>query len=151
MSLRPLSASTPRASIWPPPQAEAWPTPSQDADQPAATTRQVVGQLASSTHETPSLRECDEQDQQQENEPHVHTAAADAHGRCRYKSHLSLSQQPLVGHKVRPVIAKDSPKRSGTKGIKSVSDPWSESKSHIPRAGRSTKDLKTRAVILLHR
>ena len=37
------------------------------------------------------------------------------------KSHLSLSQQPLVGHKVRPAIAKDSPKRPGTKGIKSVS------------------------------
>ena len=35
------------------------------------------------------------------------------------KSHLSLSQQPLVGHKVRPAIAKDSPKRPGTKEIKS--------------------------------
>ena len=29
------------------------------------------------------------------------------------KSQLSLSQQPLVGHKVRPAIAKDSPKRPG--------------------------------------
>ena len=37
------------------------------------------------------------------------------------KSHLSLSQQPLVGHKVRPAIAKDSLKRPGTKGIKSLS------------------------------
>ena len=37
------------------------------------------------------------------------------------KSHLSLSQQPLVGHKVQPAIAKDSPKRPGTKGIKSPS------------------------------
>ena len=37
------------------------------------------------------------------------------------KSHLSLSQQPLVGHKIRPAIAKDSTKRPGTKGIKSPS------------------------------
>ena len=37
------------------------------------------------------------------------------------KSHLSLSQQPLVGHKVRPAIAKDSLKRPGPKGIKSPS------------------------------
>ena len=35
------------------------------------------------------------------------------------KSHLSLSQQPLIGQKVRPAIAKDSPKRPGTTGIKS--------------------------------
>ena len=34
-------------------------------------------------HQTPSLRESGEQDQRQENEPHVHTAAADAHGLCR--------------------------------------------------------------------
>ena len=33
------------------------------------------------------------------------------------KSHLSLSQQPLVGHKVQSAIAKDSPKRPRTKGI----------------------------------
>ena len=38
-----------------------------------------------------------------------------------YKSHLSLSQEPLLGHKVRPAIAKDSPKRPGPKGIKSLS------------------------------
>ena len=37
------------------------------------------------------------------------------------KSHLSLSQQPLVGHKVSPAIAKDSLKRPGTKEIKSPS------------------------------
>ena len=37
------------------------------------------------------------------------------------KSHLNLSQQPLIGHKVRPAIAKDSPKTPGTKGIKSPS------------------------------
>ena len=37
------------------------------------------------------------------------------------KSHLSLSQEPLIRHKVRPAIAKDSPKRPGTKGIKSPS------------------------------
>ena len=37
------------------------------------------------------------------------------------KSHLSLSQQPLIGHKVRPTKAKDSPKRPRTEGIKSLS------------------------------
>jgi len=37
------------------------------------------------------------------------------------KYNLSLSQQPLIGHKVRRAIAKDSPKRPGTKGIKSPS------------------------------
>ena len=37
------------------------------------------------------------------------------------KSHLSLSQQLLVGHKVRPAKAKDSPKIPGTNGIKSPS------------------------------
>jgi len=37
------------------------------------------------------------------------------------KSNLSLSQQLLVGHKVQPVMAKDSLKRRGTKGIKSPS------------------------------
>ena len=42
----------------------------------------VVGPLASSTHETPSLRESGKQDERQESEPHVHTAAADAHGLC---------------------------------------------------------------------
>ena len=45
------------------------------------------------------------------------------------KSHLSLSQQPLVGHKVRPVIAKDSPKRPVTKGIKSPSQILGQSPS----------------------
>ena len=45
------------------------------------------------------------------------------------KSHLSLSQQPLVGHKVRPAIAKDSPKRPGTKGIKSTSQITDQSPS----------------------
>ena len=39
--------------------------------------------LASSTHEAPSLRESGEQDQHQENEPHVHTTADDTHGQCR--------------------------------------------------------------------
>ena len=43
----------------------------------------LVGPLSSSTHEAPSLRESCEQDQRQEKEPHVHTAAADAHGLCR--------------------------------------------------------------------
>ena len=45
--------------------------------------RNIVGPLASSTHETPSLRESCEQDQHQENEPHVHMAATDAQGLCR--------------------------------------------------------------------
>ena len=45
------------------------------------------------------------------------------------KSHLSLSQQPLVGHKVRLVIAKDSKKRPGTKGIKSPSQILGQSPS----------------------
>ena len=40
-------------------------------------------------------------------------------GHAGNKSHLSLSQQPIVGHKVRPAIAKDSLKRPGTKGIRS--------------------------------
>jgi len=31
------------------------------------------------------------------------------------KSHLSLSQQPLVGNKVKQAKAKDSPKRPGNK------------------------------------
>ena len=95
------------------------PSPSPGvADQPAATTRHVVSPLAS-THEAPSLRDSGEQDQRQENEPHVQTATADAHG--LYKSHLSLSQQLHIGHKVRPAIAKDFPKRPGTEGVKSSS------------------------------
>ena len=51
-----------------------------DADQLAATTRQMVSPLTSSTQEAPSLREYGEQDQRQENEPHAHTAAAHPHG-----------------------------------------------------------------------
>ena len=42
-----------------------------------------LAKLASSTPEAPSLRESGEQDQRQENEPHVHTATANAHGLCR--------------------------------------------------------------------
>ena len=45
------------------------------------------------------------------------------------ESHLSPSQQPLVGHKVRPATAKDSPKRPGTKGIKSQSQIPGQSQS----------------------
>ena len=45
------------------------------------------------------------------------------------KSHLSLSQHPLVGYKVQPAIAKDSPKRPGTKGIKSPSQIFGQSLS----------------------
>ena len=103
------------------PQTNAWlfPIPISLRRQTAATTRHVVSPLASSTHEAPSQRESGEQDQRQENEPHVHTAAADAHGIWRKKSHLSLSQKPLVGHNVGLAIARDSMKRPGTKGIKS--------------------------------
>ena len=60
------------------------PSPSpRDADQPAETTWHVVSLLASSTYEDPSLTESGEQDHHQENEAHVHTAAADAQGLCR--------------------------------------------------------------------
>ena len=84
VSLRSLSAGTPGASVWPSPRQMPGPSPSLwDAGHPAATTRHVVGPLASSTHETPSLRESGEQDQRQENEPHVLTVATDAHGLCR--------------------------------------------------------------------
>ena len=83
-SLHPLSAGIPGASFWPSPRQMPGPFLSPwDADQPAATTRNVVGPSASSIHEAPSLRVSGEQDQRQENEPHVHTAAADAHGLCR--------------------------------------------------------------------
>ena len=83
-SLRLLSAGTPRASVWP--SSSQMPGPSlspENVDQSVATMRNVVGPLASSTHEVHSLRESGEQDQCQENEPRVHTAAADANGQCR--------------------------------------------------------------------
>ena len=83
-SLRPLSAGTPGTSVWPFPKQMPGPSPSPgDTDQAAATTEHIVGLLASSTHEAPSMRESGEQDQRQENEPYVHTASADAHGLCR--------------------------------------------------------------------
>ena len=48
MSLPPLSTGTPGASVWPSPRQMPGPSPSpRDADQPAATTRHVVGPLAS--------------------------------------------------------------------------------------------------------
>ena len=81
VSLRPLSADNPGASIWPSSKQMSNPSPSpQDDNQPAATTKHVVSPLASSTHKAPSPRESGEQNQRQENESHVHTAAADAHG-----------------------------------------------------------------------
>ena len=74
----------PGASVWPSPRQMPGPSPSPwDADQPAATTRHVVRPLATPTHEAPSLRDSREQDQRRENEPHVPTAAADAHRLCR--------------------------------------------------------------------
>ena len=80
-SLRPLSVGTPGVSVWlSTRQMLGRSTSPRDADQPAATTRHVLGPLASSTHEAHSLRESGEQDQHQENEPHVNTAATDAHG-----------------------------------------------------------------------
>ena len=80
---RPLSTGTPGASVWPPPRQMPGPSPSiLDADQPAVMSH-VVGLLASATYEAPSLTESGEQDQRQENEPHVHTAAADSHGLYR--------------------------------------------------------------------
>ena len=91
-SLHPLSAGTPGASVWPSPRQMPGPSKApRDANQPATTTRHVVSPLASSTHEAHSLRESGEQDQHEENEPHVHTAAVDAHGYAGKKSHLSLS------------------------------------------------------------
>ena len=45
------------------------------------------------------------------------------------KSHPSLSQQPLIGHKVRPAIAKDSLKRPGIEEIKSPSEILGQSPS----------------------
>ena len=45
------------------------------------------------------------------------------------KSHSSLSQQMLVGNKAQTVIAKDSPKRPGTKIIKSPSQMLDQSPS----------------------
>ena len=63
-SLLPLFSGTPGAFVWPSPRQMPGTSPSPwDSDQPAATTRHVVGPLASSTHEAPSLRESGEQDQ----------------------------------------------------------------------------------------
>ena len=77
----PLSTGTSGASTWPSSRQMPGPSPTpSDVDQIAATTRHVIRPLASSTHEAPSLRESGEQDQHQENDPHVHTATADAHG-----------------------------------------------------------------------
>ena len=81
----------------------------------------MIGPLVNYTHEAPSLRESAEEDQHQENKPHVHTSAEMLTDYAGNKPHLSVSQQLLVGHKVRRAIANDSPKRPGTKGIKSPS------------------------------
>jgi len=87
-------------SAHPPGRCLAHPPSPSEADQPGATTRHVVGPLASSIHEAPSLSESGEQDQHQENEPHVHTDQVMLTDDAGNKSHLSLSQELLVGHKV---------------------------------------------------
>ena len=53
------------------------------AREPHEWRRHMVCPLASSTHEAPSLKESAEWDQHQENEPHIHTVAANTHGLCR--------------------------------------------------------------------
>ena len=83
--------------------------------------RHVIGPLASSTHEAPSLRESDEQDQRQEMSNMSIQPQLMLTDYVGNKSHLSLTQQLNVGHKVRSAIAKDSLKRPGPKGIKSPS------------------------------
>ena len=70
------------------------------------------------------------------------------------KSQLSLSQQPLVGQKVQPAIAKDSPKRPGTKGMKSRSQILGQSPSLTSEEqdwkyeGPEDSDFRTPAQVL---
>ena len=66
------------------PQADARPIPISLRCRSTCCNHEARGQpIGLSTHETPSLRESGEQDQRQENEPHVHTAGDDTHGLCR--------------------------------------------------------------------
>jgi len=95
----------------------------------------VVGPLASSTHEAPFLNESGGQDQHQENEPHVHTAAVDAHGLCRKQISLeSLSATARWTQIPTSESQRFSEETWYQRNQVSISDPWSESKSHICRA-----------------
>ena len=89
----------------------------------------MVGPLASSTHETRLLIESGEQGQRSENEPRVQTAAADAHGLCREQ--ISFESLSATTHwtKSPTSVAKDSPKRPGTKGITFPSQILGQSRS----------------------
>ena len=92
----------------------------------------MVGPLASSTHEAPSLRESGEQDQPQENDPHVDTAAADAHRLCRQQ--ISFDSLSATARWTQSLTsdAKDSLKRPGTEGVKSPSQIPGQSQSLTP-------------------
>ena len=121
-SLRPLSAGTPGDSIWPSPRQMPDPSPSPwSADQPAATWGTWSAHWPPTLTRLPrwenlvsriSVRKMGHLSIQ------LQLMLTDYTG---YKSHLSLSQQPLVGHKIWPVIVKDSPKRPGTERLESPS------------------------------
>ena len=91
--------------------------------------RHVVSPLVSSTHETPSLRESGEQDQHKKTSHMPIQPQLTLTDYAGNKSHLRLSQQPFIGHKVQLAIAKDSTKRPGTKGMKSPSQILDQSPS----------------------
>ena len=81
----------------------------------------MVGPLAYSTHEAPSLRESGEQDQCQKNEPHIHTVSADAHG--LYRKQIT-SDSLLIGECLAitdQTLSNEQLQRPGTKGVKSPS------------------------------
>ena len=66
------------------PKADAWPITISLRCLSTCCNNEAHGwPVASSTHEAPSLRESDERDWHQENEPHGQTVAADAHGLYR--------------------------------------------------------------------
>ena len=129
-SLRPLSTSTPGASVWPSPRQMPGhthllempinllqPRGTWSAHWPPPLTRLPCRENLVSRI---SVRKTSHKSIQPQ------LMLTDYAGN---KSHLSLSQQPLVGHKFRPAIAKDSPKRPRTKGIKSLSQILGQSPS----------------------